>query len=139
MGPIRGPMPLRSYRLEVTTYDASAPEPDDPTFSAADAYVYGQPAYNYAQGQVPGQPRRDDDTIPAAFGSMFPNVRAYGFPAPDELAFYVWSSGPNAVNDANLLFQMNRDADIDFPDFLGGGDDPNNWDNEGGWDNAPKT
>ena len=24
-------------------------------------------------------------------------------------------------------------------EFLGGGDDPNNWDNESGWENAPKV
>lgn len=139
IGPIRGAVPLRSYRLAVTTYDPAALEPGDPNFLPEDAYVYTQVAYDFARGELPGQPRPDDAIVQAAFGTMFPGIRAYGYPAPDELPVYIWSSGPNAQNDANLLYQMNRGDDDNAPDFLGGGDDPNNWDNESGWDSAPKS
>jgi prepilin-type N-terminal cleavage/methylation domain-containing protein len=141
MGPIRGPMFLRSYRLQATTYDPGALEPGDPDFTAADAYVYGQEAYDDASDRLPGQPRADSQYIQQSFSSMFAgsDVDAYGYPAPDELPVYIWSSGQNLVNDGHLLFQFNLGVDDNAPDFLGGGDDPNNWDNEGGWDSAPKS
>ncbi len=139
MGPIRGPVVLRSYRLAATTYDSSALEPDDPDFTSADAYVYGAEAYQDAVDRLPGQPRADSAIIANAFGTMFPGILGYGFPAPDELPVYIWSSGPNLVNDGNLLSQFSLGVDDNAPDFLGGGDDPNNWDNESGWESAPKS
>lgn len=139
MGPLRGPMPLRSYRTSSATYDPSAPEPDDTDFTSAEAYVYGQEAYNYAREQIPGQPRRDDEDIRAQYDQMFPNIEAYGYPASRDLAVYIWSYGPNQRNDANLLVQMRDGLDDADPAFLGGGDDPNNWDGENGWDSAPKS
>ncbi len=139
MGPLRGPMPLRSYRTASATYDPSAPEPDDADFTSAEAYIYGTDAYNYAREQIPGQPRRDDEDIPAEFSDMFANIEAYGFPASRDLAVYIWSYGPNQRNDANLLVQMRDGIEDGDPAFLGGGDDPNNWDGENGWDSAPKS
>jgi prepilin-type N-terminal cleavage/methylation domain-containing protein len=141
MGPIRGPVVLRSYRLQATTYEPGALEPGDPDFTAADAYVYGQAAYDDASDRLPGQPRPDDDYIQQSYSGMFntSDVQGYGYPAPDELPVYIWSSGANLVNDGNLLFQFNLGVDDNAPDFLGGGDDPNNWDNESGWDSAPKS
>jgi hypothetical protein len=70
---------------------------------------------------------------------MFPNISAYGFPAPRDIEVYMWSSGPNQKNDAHLLLQLNQGVDQSDPVFLGGGDDPNSWDNEAGWENAPKV
>lgn len=139
LGPLRGPMPLRSFRTISATWDPSAPEPDDSDFTSADAYIYNGEAEAYARGQIPGQPRADDDDIPAQFTAMFPNIEAYGFPAARDLTVYIWSLGPNQRDDANLLVQMNEGTETGDPAFLGGGDDPNNWDNEGGWDNAPKV
>jgi len=49
---------------------------------------------------------------------------------------YIWSNGPNNLNDANIIAQFTNPPDDDV--YLGGGDDPNNWDNEGGWDSAPQ-
>jgi type IV pilus assembly protein PilA len=139
MGPLRGPVPLRSYRLASTTYNPSAVLPDDPAFNSASAYVYNADAKDYAQRQVPGQPAADDLSIHIGYQSMFPNILAYGFPAPRDVEVYMWSSGPNQRNDANLLVQLNQGVDQSDPAFLGGGDDPNSWDNENGWENAPKV
>jgi prepilin-type N-terminal cleavage/methylation domain-containing protein len=139
MGPIRGPVPLRSYRVLATTdYGAGAFEPGDPDFSIVDAYVYNQDAYADAQSKVYGQPSPDWVSLPNAF-SAFTGIEAWGFPAPDELPVYIWSGGPNVQNDANLLAQMRSGADVEFPDFLGGGDDPNNWDSQAGWNSAPRS
>lgn len=141
MGPLRGQIPLRSFRI-VNEDDPDYVELDDPNFTSANAYVYDAEARQFALQDLPGQPRADDASFQdnsSPFGSMFPNLRAYGFPAPDELPVYIWSSGPNALNDANVLFQMNRGDDVSAPDFLGGGDDPNNWDRESGWEAAPKV
>ncbi len=140
MGPIRGQVPLRSFRI-VDENDPDYVELDDPNFTSDNAYVYDAAARQAALAELPGQPRADDASFQndPPFSSMFPDLRAYGFPAPDELPVYIWSSGPNALNDANVLMQMNRGDDGNAPDFLGGGDDPNNWDKEGGWEAAPRV
>ena len=70
---------------------------------------------------MPGQPEADD----------FP-----GYPAPRDKAVFVYSSGPNLTIDANLL-QTNY-PNLEDPEFAGGGDDINNWDNTLGWKNAPR-
>lgn len=141
MGPVRGAMPLRSFRTQSATYEPGAPEPDDTDFTSADAYIYNDAAETYARNQMPGQPRADFESLPAAnaFGAMFPNIEAYGFPAPRDLPVYIWSYGPNQRDDSNLLIQMRDAIDAGDPSFLGGGDDPNNWDEERGWENAPKV
>ena len=137
MGPLRrGVMPLRSYRVRS---DADAfISPNDPEFSRNDAYVYNQRRYAEAQAKFPGQPAPDHQSIPAAFSTTFGAIQAYGYPAPKDLAVYIWSDGANLESDGHLLQQMARGVDEEFPEYLGGGDDPNNWDNASGWENAPK-
>jgi len=142
MGPLRGPVPLRSYRLANVTYDTAALSPDDPGFSTSDAYIYGIDAENAARAELPGQPRRDDDSVrdpQYGFVALFGGVQAYGYPAPRDVEVYMWSSGANKRSDASLLAQMNQGVDTSDAAFLGGGDDENSWDTEAGWDNAPKS
>lgn len=141
MGPIRGPVLLRSYRVAQYQHGASsrpenasgltqAASPVDPEFSEADAFVWDPFSRAQAQAKLPGQPRADD----AVINTAYPGLRGYGYPAPDELPVYIWSNGANDQNDAHLLLQPG-----DFPEFFGGGDDPNSWDNESGWENAPRS
>lgn len=135
MGPLRkGPMILRSYRVrtDITII------PDDPDFTSANAYVYNQARRDEAQLELPGQPKKDNVSLPDEYTDMFGNIQAYGFPAPKDEPVYIWSVGNNLTNDAHLLFQMQQLVDQDAPEFLGGGDDPNSWDNAAGWDNAPR-
>lgn len=130
MGPLRGIVPLRSYRLLPGARDV-----DDPNFSiTSDTYVYDANQRAIEQQDLPGQPPEDDTAIFAAF-----NFNAYGFPASRDLPVYIWSSGPNLQNDAHLLLQFGFNVDETAPAFLGGGDDPNNWDSESGWESAPKV
>ncbi len=142
MGPTRGPVPLRSYRL-ATSYDTGALSPDDPGFGTADAYVYGSVAEAAARAELPGQPAEDRSAFQDPQGSFsqfaFATLDAYGYPAPRDVEVYMWSSGANQRSDAHLLTQLNLGVDNADPAFLGGGDDPNSWDTEAGWDNAPKS
>jgi len=133
MGSLRGPVPLRAYRV------LDAVDVDDPGFTAAsDAYIFDAAQRSAEQNELPGQPPEDDTSMVAAFGTSFAGIRAYGYPASRDLPVYIWSSGPNLVNDGHLLNQMGLGVDQSAPAFVGGGDDPNNWDNESGWENAPK-
>ncbi len=134
MGPLRGPVLLRAFRV------LDGVDVDDPGFTAdSDAYIFDAPTRNNEQLELPGQPAEDDTGITAAYDSSFGGIRAYGYPASRDLTIYIWSSGPNLLNDAHLLIQMGFGVDQSAPSFLGGGDDPNNWDNESGWENAPKV
>ncbi len=119
MGPLRGLIPLRAYRV------LDSVDVDDPEFTAAAyAYIYNGDQRDVEQTDLPGQPPADD---------------AYGYPASRDLPVYIWSSGPNLQNDGHLLIQQEFGTEDSAPSFLGGGDDPNNWDNESGWENAPKV
>lgn len=88
----------------------------------SNAYIYteqavwsGASTYAYEQEKLPGNPKPDDE---------------YGYPAPKELPFYVWSTGKNMVDDQLWSTEQNfQDAG-----YEGGGDDINNWDNQQGWD-----
>ncbi len=94
-------------------------------------YIYDGAAQNAANAEVPGNPAADDDVI-STLGGEF---RGYGFPAPRDKRTYIYSRGPNQLYDAFITAALlyNNDAD-----FLGGGDDINNWDSEAGWDTAPR-
>ncbi len=140
VGPVRGPVLLRAYRV-LDNVDV-----DDPGFVLdcnlnpdACPYIFHLDQRDDEQDDLPGQPAEDDTTIAAAFSTSFGGIRAFGYPASRDLSVYIWSSGPNLVNDAHLLLQMGFGVDQSAPAFLGGGDDPNNWDNESGWENAPKS
>lgn len=130
MGPLRGPVPFRCYRIRDNARDV-----DDPNFSVIDdAYIYDAAQESLEREDLPGQPAQDDGAFQDAF-----EYRAFGFPASRDLPVYIWSSGPNMQNDGHLLMQQGLRVDETAPSFLGGGDDPNNWDNESGWESAPKV
>jgi prepilin-type N-terminal cleavage/methylation domain-containing protein len=128
MGPLRGPVPLRAYRV------LDGVDVDDPSFSTNDTYVFDQGQRTQEQQDLPGQPAEDYTAFQSGFG-----IAAYGYPASRDLPVYIWSSGPNLVNDGHLLLQIGFGVEDSAPAFLGGGDDPNNWDNEAGWESAPKV
>jgi prepilin-type N-terminal cleavage/methylation domain-containing protein len=138
MGPLnRGPMLLRSYRVSLD----QNPEADEDAFVP---YQWDQNNYLAKKQVVPGQPNYDNEIINGALGSFSGqfatpagDIWGYGYPAPRVIpsSVYVWSIGPNLQNDAFLVQQF---ADGQDKVFFGGGDDPNNWDDEGGWDSAPK-
>lgn len=118
MGPIRGPMPFRSFRLP-TEVDST------------EYYVWHNAQRNVAKAELPGQPPLDKTMIMGKIYYLdFP-----GYPAPKDLPVYVYSLGPNATAEA--LYTIGSQFWIE-PEFLGGGDDINNWDNENGWESAPK-
>ena len=120
MGPMRrGPMFFRSFRVREDL--ANMPDLDSTDFGIQHVYVYDTDAKEVENQKTPGAPRQDDN---------------YGFPAPKDQPVYVYSLGPNLLVDAFITIQGFY-ASMDYA-FLGGGDDPNNWDNEQGWDNAPK-
>lgn len=129
MGPLRrGPMLFRSYRL---SDHPGALTPDEIDFGdeAEDFYIYDDFERRVAQEAIPGQPAADDGVIRGAYQGL----PAYGHPAPKDLPVYIWSKGANLEMDAHLLRM-----DPQLPEFFGGGDDPNNWDNASGWEDAPR-
>ncbi len=119
---------LRSYRVF-----PDGVSPNDPAFVAGDAYRWNEATRDLAKQDLPGQPKEDNEDYKAKFGT---DIKAYGYPAPKDLRAYIFSRGPNLVIDAILPIQQ-VDAP-DFPEFFGGGDDPNNWDNASGWEDAPR-
>ena len=126
MGPLRrGPMLFRSYRVR------EGVDINDPGFGdlLADFYIYDNNMRLFEQVKLPGQPKPDEGIIAAAY----PGMHAYGYPAPKDLSVYIWSNGENEEIDAHLLR-----IDPGLPEFFGGGDDPNNWDNASGWEDAPR-
>ncbi len=129
MGPQRrGPMLHRSYRVL---------DGQNPYSEIFDPYVYHYGQRNIEKGKLPGQPVEDDWAY-RAFGTTSggADARGYGYPAPRDLPVYIYSTGANQVPDAVLITQM--DEAYDLPEFFGGGDDPNNWDNASGWQDAPR-
>jgi len=144
MGPHRrGPQFLRSYRVS----HGEDTEGDEEDFQP---YIWDVDARQDEIKDVPGQPREDGSesdggTVGLALkNSTYNNwatpngqINGYGYPAPREIpsSVYVWSIGPNLMDDASLVSQF-RDGQDKI--FFGGGDDPNNWDNQSGWQSAPK-
>lgn len=84
-----------------------------------EGYSYDEAAKRELDAVIPGNPPFD---------------RQPGFPAPRNLPVYIFSAGANQTIDC---FQTIAEYYGVEPEFLGGGDDPNNWDNENGWDRAP--
>ncbi len=120
MGPYgNNPVFHRSYRSEQL--------PDGTIVT----YYYNPEAKTLLDDIVPGNPAPDDDII-TSLGGQF---RGYGFPAPRDKRVYISSNGPNQLFDALLTAALAYNNDLDF---LGGGDDINNWDSEAGWDQAPR-
>ena len=122
---------LRSYRIDPDALNS----PTDAEFEEEDAYRWDAGTRSDAQAELPGQPAADDEDYlePAPDGL---GINAFGYPAPKDLAVYIFSQGANLVIDAILPIQMVQSEE--FPEFYGGGDDPNNWDNASGWEDAPR-
>ncbi len=138
----RGLMLHRSYRL-VPNADVNNEEFAFQPFYWVDGTISyndtdSMNPYQQFKANIPGQPAPDELKFTAVFGTTINGlaVHAYGYPAPKDMPVYIWSDGPNNLNDANIVAQFNNPPDDEV--YLGGGDDPNNWDNEGGWDSAPQ-
>jgi len=55
----------------------------------------------------------------------------YGISAPRDKPIYIWSLGKNRQSDQGHFF---TETDVSIPpEYLGGGDDINNWDDRKGW------
>lgn len=121
---------LRSYRVRE---DAEF-GPNDANFTSDDAYIWDDIQYEIEKARLPGQPPADDEDYQDPETGL--DIPAYGYPAPKDLAIYIFSRGPNLTIDAILPVQL--DIASDLPEFFGGGDDPNNWDKTSGWEDAPK-
>jgi prepilin-type N-terminal cleavage/methylation domain-containing protein len=95
------PIPFRSYRGGVGDLDGGIWTP----------YVYDAAAKSDLDSEIPGNPDPDDRP---------------GYPAPLDYTFYIYSFGPNMLDDQDWggAVQMG---------YEGGGDDINNWDSEAGW------
>ncbi len=113
-------IPFRSFR-EGVEYDDGSFEP----------YQYTTLRRREAEQRVPGNPPVDG---------------RFGFPAPTDQQFFVYSRGADGVSNQNyrLREQGNsgsyghvfEDYVFDVPmdiERVGGGDDINNWDNQQGW------
>lgn len=114
IGPIRRrwPVLIRSYRTDgVNSFNYSSPVP----------YMFDQAQRNFEQDLLPGQPNVDNYA---------------GYPAPRDKPVYMWSAGANLVTDSLLAISAASGFYQD-PEFAGGGDDINNWDSAGGWEDAP--
>jgi prepilin-type N-terminal cleavage/methylation domain-containing protein len=109
-----GPMYFRSFRSPRPEFGHSEYDPNN-QFTFYWTQVARQ---HYTNEKVPGQPPVDN--LP-------------GYPADRTKSVYMYSSGANQVIDAYFEPNVNHEAD-----WLGGGDDINNWDSEQGWSDAPK-
>lgn len=84
---------------------------------------------------VPGGPRDDGQLVlvedPEATGTE--NDYTAGFPAPRDKTMYIWSAGGNlAVNQLGYNGYGGPAEEFGM-DYMGGGDDINNWDNDTSW------
>lgn len=77
---------------------------------------------------------RDDDSEVTYEDPDTATVIETGYPAPTTKPFYIWSPGANLVSNqlSSLEYQnlLASPGGIAEPDFVGGGDDVNNWDNQ---------
>lgn len=108
---------FRSYRINLS----SAFDVDEEEY---EAYVYDGAKETIEKGKIPGQPKADGD---------------FGYPAPRDLPVYIYSLGPNQALEAFRVIDglYSDNVATDYQGFLGGGDDPNNWDHDNGWEDAP--
>ncbi len=90
----------------------------------------------YPDLKVPGGPRPDPPhTIENVVDPDDPAADPFtiGYPAPRDLTMYIWSAGGNLV--PNQLGYVGYDGPVLEVglDYMGGGDDINNWDNDQSW------
>jgi prepilin-type N-terminal cleavage/methylation domain-containing protein len=116
-----GPMYFRSFRSPRPEFGDNGGDPNN----AFTFYWTERARQAYTNEKVPGQP--PEDYLP-------------GYPADRTKSVYIYSSGANQVIDAYYYNPGNYGigANRSEPDWLGGGDDINNWDSEQGWNDAPK-
>ncbi len=84
---------------------------------------------------VPGGPVTDADSVTGVVDPDDPDGEPFdvGYPAARDLTVYVWSSGMNLlVNQVGYPNYDGDPAEVGL-DFIGGGDDINNWDNDQSW------
>lgn len=101
------PIPFRGYRPGIE--DETGQNPYEP-------YTYNADARVEANQRIPGNPAADD---------------RWGYPAPKDMAIYIFSVGVNGQMDQNFADDPANSPVQD--DYRGGGDDINNWDGEQGW------
>jgi len=95
--------------------------------------VQGDIEFRRVATEIDAVGERDDDSEVFYEDPDTADIITTGFPAPQTKPFYVWSSGANltsnqlsSVEYQNLITTPNSIAE---PNFVGGGDDINNWDN----------
>lgn len=112
-------IPFRCYRPgEVDRFDETYIPEDH-------AYQYTEETRLLEEQRRPGNPKADAP-------DKVTGNRVYGFPAPKDLPFYVWSFGANKVDDQSWYhLDMTTLPELGYE---GGGDDINSWDNEAGWE-----
>ncbi|MGI6458795.1 MAG: pilus assembly FimT family protein [Candidatus Hydrogenedentales bacterium] len=121
--PATSPIRFRSWRSNINAVSGE----NEP-------YEYIFDAQTEAEKEVPGAPKYDDQ---------------FGYPAPTRLSVYIFSTGSNQNSDQ--LFRLDSSAagfdwpiafrdfnpgynpEVEDDEYLGGGDDINNWDSEAGW------
>ncbi len=105
------PTPFRSFR-----------EGEETAAGEWIPYQYTSTERNRAERDTPGNPRAD---------------YRYGFPAPTDQQFYIYSTGADGESNQNYRLFRGHIEDIYEAPFdverIGGGDDINNWDNNQGW------
>ena len=118
-----GPIQFRSWRF-------GEGDINDLSDTGYQPYLYDDFRRQLAEEEVPGAPNEDGQP---------------GYPAPTKLPVYIFSTGSNqACDQYEIKFDASAagypDAFADIPgyggpdkEYLGGGDDINNWDSEVGW------
>lgn len=111
-----GPQPQRNGPIFIRSYRVPRPS----TYLHEDVTFYWtRRNRDFYNNDLPGQPPWDD--LP-------------GFPADRTKSVYIYSTGANQLVDA--FIEIGRG--YNELDWLGGGDDINNWDPQQGWFDAPK-
>ncbi|MCC6696302.1 MAG: type II secretion system protein [Candidatus Hydrogenedentes bacterium] len=89
-----------------------------------------------ADQTVPGGPK-PEATNPQTVDTFDPentsDTFTVGYPASKSLTMYVWSNGMNLVSNQAYDTGYTGPSDEVGLDYVGGGDDINNWDNEASW------
>lgn len=121
-GVAAGDIQFRSWRFGAGDITDLSSDP-----GAYEPYIYDDFRKDEAEAAVPGAPPVDG--LP-------------GFPAPTKLPVYIFSTGMNQNCDQYnivldgfdvIAFDDTQSSYSPDPEYMGGGDDINNWDSEAGW------